>query len=194
MEPVIRDGCGDVVGRRERVAEAGLIDVHERGPAALKQLDGVRRVPGAVTELGGERELAEAVEQPGEELPVGGSVVKRHRKLGEDAAQPPGLDQRAHRFEEGAAVRLAGFALVRETSVELRREGEPRVVLDPPSPVPRHARRGDPVEGRIDLVGVEDRRHPGQAVETPRGLRGIDDPDPVIVGPSGGADADHRDL
>src|SRR5207249_8420934 len=55
-----------------------------------------------------------------------------------------------------------------EPAVQLGGERKARVVGDAAAPVPRLARGRNPVEGRIDFVGVKERGHHRESVEPAR--------------------------
>jgi hypothetical protein len=106
-----------VIRRSQRVAEPGLVDVDERGAAGLEHCEDLRSIPGAMPELGRHRQRREPFEHPFEQSEVLRGVVKGHRELSEDAAQPAGFGERRHGVEKRPTIPFARLPLVRESAV-----------------------------------------------------------------------------
>src|SRR5260221_14590772 len=85
-------------------------------------------------------------------------------------------------------VRLCELRLVvRESAKDLRRELEVAIAGDAPHPTLRVGGRGDPVEGRVDLDGVEEGGQIGEWIEL-RAVGGIHGPFPIGVAPASRSD------
>ena len=190
MEAVVGSGRGHAVGGGEVAGERGLIDVHESGPPLGEQPIRFAAVPGRVAKLHRQRQRLEPVEECAKRVAVVRSVVEGERVLDQNRSQPLLAGERLHGGKEGLLLGRPGVALVGEAPVQLGREGEARIVRDPPRPVARLARVRNPVEGRVDLVGVEERCQQREPVEASRRALRVDDAAPVLVGPTRGSDPD----
>ena len=162
--------------------------------AAPRSREEARRlvgVPGRVAELDGERQSREAVQDRLQPAAVVGGRVEGERELrehGAEAASRPRAARIASR-KAFSSPAPASFSCVkpRKSFAVNRNRG-----LAPPArraQSRRLARVRDPVEGRVDLVRVEERGHRGEPVESAWRTARIDDAFPVLVGPAGGADA-----
>src|SRR6266540_1332875 len=156
METKVRVFGRRVAGGSQVALQSGLVDVHEGRGALRQELQDLAVVPGRMAKLGRERVAGEALEQASQVAPVLRSVAEGHRELREDTAEAAVRRERLHRRFESFRLRLPGLALVREASEELGRKREARVPRDAPAPIASHSGIRDPVEGRVDLVRVEE--------------------------------------
>src|SRR5436190_9617230 len=159
---------------------------HERHPVALQQLIDRRAEPALVAELEAVPAGRQEGQYLGEPLVV---AVEALWELPQDRAELGRADERLDRLVEApeAVAHVAQPTDVGQVAAGFDGEQEAlRGRLDPP---PHRLRRGQAVEGRVDLDRVEPLGVAGQPAWLAEAL-GVELPPPGVVVPAGAADPD----
>ena len=185
--------AGYFLCRLERVGNLRLVEVAEADSIFTQKPISRSPVPRGVADLQDKGVISKLPTQSFQELKIGFAVMKRVGKLEEQSPKGLGFQKRGKAvFEIGFVGLGESLAPVGEVSIEFGGEFELGVEAGSFQPAPAHLGGGNPIEGVVELEGVEILGKVSQGVEFRPSWGRINDPVPILIRPPCRADTDHR--